>query len=33
MLLSEWRFEQEELKLRLDKIEKDIAELKLTGKV
>lgn len=27
-LLTEWRFEQEELKLRLDKIEKEIDELK-----
>lgn len=26
-LLTEWRFEQEELKLRLDKIEKDIEAL------
>lgn len=27
-LLTEWRFEQEELKLRLDKIEREIDELK-----
>lgn len=27
-LLTEWRFEQEELKLRLDKIEREIEELK-----
>lgn len=27
-LLTEWRFEQEELKLRLEKIEKEIDELK-----
>lgn len=27
-LLTEWRFEQEELKYRLEKIESDIEELK-----